>query len=51
MDTFMEQDTKQNITSTEIQLYYKNHMSPAYKEDEKALKKIIKENVKSTEAN
>ena len=32
-----------------VHLYYKNHMSSAYKEDERAIKKIIKENVQPTD--
>lgn len=39
----MEQVAPNDTETHEIRLYYKNHMSHAYKEDEKAFKKIIKD--------
>lgn len=50
MDGFMQEQTLNETPTEEIPLYYKNHMSSAYKQDEKALKKIITENVRSTNA-
>ncbi|MPD03476.1 hypothetical protein E2C01_099116 [Portunus trituberculatus] len=40
---FMATSQPQQDTSNTIPLYYKNYMSSAYKDDEKALKKIIRE--------
>ena len=40
---YVEKQTQQN-DNIPIRLYYKNTMSPAYKQDEKALKDIIKRN-------
>lgn len=48
--TFLEQATAHDITTYGIRLYYENHISSAYKEDEEALKKII-EDIKPTQEN
>lgn len=51
MNTFIKQATPHDTTTHDITLYSKNYMSPAYKENEKAAKKIIKENMRPTEEN
>lgn len=45
MDKFMSQLPPQPDWTDDIQLFYKNHTSSSYKQDEKALKRIS-ENVK-----
>ena len=45
LDNFMKQDLPRQETPLKLDLYYKNHMSSAYKEEEKALKRIIYNNV------
>ncbi|MPC37008.1 hypothetical protein E2C01_030480 [Portunus trituberculatus] len=50
MDAFMSEN-KLKTEEPSITLYYKNTMSTAHKEDEKAIKKIINNNVTPTRAN
>ena len=49
LDKFVAQPPPQQETHNVIKLYYKNHMSSSYKEEEKCLKKIISNNVKPTD--
>ena len=48
LDTFMNTPSQQQDTP-KITLYYKNTMSTCYREDEKALKNIVDNNVKPTD--
>lgn len=48
MDSYMHQHRKEEAKQ-QINLFYKNYMSSAYKEEEKTLKKIITNNVKPTD--